>query len=145
MDCGQENLVHYLRINNNWKVIIGDGLFQKTFPKKLTKGKLTILVEDAAYAYHLRYFRKRILDLIASPEICGENIVWDIEFFVGPLPTWKSISTKTPPKTKVPILRKKRTDYRSQKTSSKIKNSNLRNSFSRFMFRVSSKVEDKNE
>jgi len=80
---GKQAILHYAKINRHWEVIIGSSLAKKTAPLKLLRRTLTILVEDAAYAHHLKYFEKNILDLIASPEICGEGAVTKVVFRVG--------------------------------------------------------------
>ena len=82
-DQGRQAILHYAKINRHWEVIIGSSLAKKTAPLKLVRRTLTILVEDAAYAHHLKYFEKTILDLIASPEICGEGAVTKVIFRVG--------------------------------------------------------------
>ncbi|MCP4297747.1 MAG: DUF721 domain-containing protein, partial [Proteobacteria bacterium] len=110
----------------------------------LEKGILTILVADAAYAYHLRFFKSKILDLIASPEICGENIVRDITYFVGPLPKWKKMPNRSQTKSKKVEWRKKRIDSLSQKTASVIGELELKKRFSRFMHsKTSGKTQSK--
>ena len=86
---GKQAILHYAKINRHWKVIIGESLAKKTAPLKLIRQTLTILVEDAAYAHHLKYFEKNILDLIASPEICGEGAVTKVLFRVGTKSTVK--------------------------------------------------------
>ena len=76
--------VYYLsKIFRHWDIVIGDPLSLKTAPKNLKKRTLTIIVEDATYAHHLRFYAERIMSHIASLAICGENAVKRIKFHVG--------------------------------------------------------------
>ncbi len=74
---------YFSKIFQHWDVIVGDPLSLKTAPKLLTKRTLVITVEDATYAHHLGYFTDTIIAHIASPAICGENVVKCIKFRVG--------------------------------------------------------------
>ena len=77
------DVVFFNQILHNWEIIVGKPLAAKTSPGKLEYKTLSVWVEDAAYAQHLKYFEGKILDLISSPEICGENRVLKIVFRVG--------------------------------------------------------------
>jgi len=75
---------HYFRIiQKHWKVIIGEALATKTSPSKLIKKTLYVLVQDSAYAHQLSYFTDRLIELIATPAILGENKVLKVKFRVG--------------------------------------------------------------
>jgi hypothetical protein len=76
-------VLYFSKIHKHWEIIVGKPLAQKTFPVQLQSKKLVVMVEDAAYSHHLKYFERQILDLIASPEICGEGVVKSVEFRVG--------------------------------------------------------------
>jgi hypothetical protein len=78
-----EDLLYFSKIVKYWTVIVGDPLARKSAPAKLKKKALTVLVKDGAYSHHLRFFERNILDLIASPEICGEGVVTKVIFKTG--------------------------------------------------------------
>ena len=137
LKSGRENIVHYFRIYQHWQVIIGEALAQKTFPKKFERGVLTVLVEDAAYAYHLRYFRDRILELISSPAICGENVVRDIKYSVGQIPKRLDSPPKGLEKTRVKRKRKILRDPALKKSILKIQDPRLQKKFSQLVTKVS--------
>jgi len=82
-DSKLQDVIFFNQIVRNWEIIVGKPLAGKTSPNKLQYKALSVLVEDAAYAQHLKYFEEKILDLISSPEICGENRVLKIIFRVG--------------------------------------------------------------
>ena len=74
---------HYFSIiKKYWEVIIGDSLATRTAPAKLVNKTLYVLVEDAAYSQHLRYFTEQLIELIASPAILGEGKVLKVRFRV---------------------------------------------------------------
>lgn len=78
-----EAVLYFRKIYKHWKIIVGESLARKTVPQKLEKKTLVVAVEDAAYSHHLQYFEGNILELIASPEICGKGIVQKIQFRVS--------------------------------------------------------------
>ena len=80
---GLWEVYHFSKIFRHWDIIIGEPLSFKTAPKRLVKKILTITVEDATYAHHLRFFVDTIIEHIASPAICGDNVVKRIKFQVG--------------------------------------------------------------
>lgn len=78
-----QSVLYFTKIYKHWDVIVGESLAFKTIPAKLQNKALYVLVEDAAYSHHLKFFERNILDLIASPEICGEGAVKKVIFQVG--------------------------------------------------------------
>ncbi len=81
-----DDLLYFAKIRKSWAEIVGKPLSHKTRPQSLKKGVLTILTEDAAYAQHLSYYNKSILELIASDGLCGPGIVKRVKFIYGRLP-----------------------------------------------------------
>lgn len=75
-----EEVLYFTRILNHWDVIVGNPLSKRAVPLKLVKRVLYVGVVDSAYSHHLRFFEANILELIASPEICGEGAVRKIVF-----------------------------------------------------------------
>ncbi len=127
-------VLYFSKIQKNWAVLVGEPLAAKTSPVKMTGKTLFVEVEDAAYSHHLRYYEKQMLDLIASPEICGEGVVNRIKFRVGspasfnkrdPEPENNPSSTTMKPPTKISDAAKK--------TSAQIEDRKLKNSFARYM------------
>ena len=144
----QQDLLHFTKIRKFWNLIVGEQLFDKIKPQKLEKKTLYIVVEDAAYAHHLKYFEKSILDLIASPEICGESVVKKITFRVGKLPH-KSIHEVTLQKTEpIPSAQQSEDSNTPEEVTSTAKiisNKDLRNRFSKLMKRITAKNKDENK
>jgi len=125
---------HYFRIiQKYWKIIIGEALAEKTSPVRLVRKTLYILVPDSAYTHQLSYFTERLIDLIASPAILGEDKVLQIKFRVGE-------------KAKAPEIRiehkeclkplKKHESEKVDKISGKIKDQELRGVFASYMDKI---------
>ena len=122
---------HYFSIiKRYWKVIIGESLSTRTTPVKLVKKILYILVEDAAYYQHLEYYTDRLMELIASPSVLGEDKVRKIKFRVGE--KVKTPEIRTAPKQCLKSLKKNELEMVSQ-VSGKIKDDDLRAVFSSYM------------
>lgn len=135
----QQAILYFSKIFRNWDIIVGAPLAQKTAPQKLTARTLYIMVEDAAYAHHLKYFTKNIIELIASPEICGEGVVKKIVFRVGP----KSIMRQNTAKKKSTLQKPLPIAYKilphAQKTAKSINDSKLQRLFASFMSKTISR------
>jgi len=138
----QNNLsevLYYTKILKHWEVIIGKPLAKKAVPMKLKKKVLTIGVIDSAYSHHLRFYEPNILELIASPEICGDGAVKKIVFRI----TRKKANSDNPP---MPLLLtgkqnplNKADSLRAEETSLQIKDQRLKKIFSRYMAKTISK------
>lgn len=127
-------VLHFSKIYKNWEVIVGKPLTTKTSPAKLDKKTLIVNVVDAAYSHHLKYYEKSILELIASPEICGEGIVKKVVFKVGKALRWNSLNQdvqESDENTK--RKRDQKPDERAESTAVKIADKGLRSAFSRYM------------
>ncbi|MBU3916562.1 DUF721 domain-containing protein [bacterium] len=126
-------VLYFRKIYKHWDIIVGESLALKTVPSKLVRNVLYVTVEDAAYSHHLNYFEKNILDLIASPEICGEGSVKKIVFRVGSksvLKTRKEISKELQekkPEIDAEVIKQ------ADEVSDKISDQGLRNVFQRYM------------
>lgn len=135
-----QDLLHFTKIRKYWNLIIGEQLFEKIKPQKLVQKTLYILVEDAAYAHHMKYYEKSMLDLIATPEICGESIVSKIIFRVGKLPA--TLDQKLPAQTAKSSATEKKsthevaTPQEVTSTAKIIGNPELRERFSKLMKRI---------
>lgn len=82
-DNDLQSVLFFSKIQKHWEIIVGKPLAAKTAPVKLHEKTLIVEVEDAAYSHHLKYYESNIIDLIASPEICGEGIVKKVVYQVG--------------------------------------------------------------
>ncbi|MBT4286426.1 MAG: DUF721 domain-containing protein [Deltaproteobacteria bacterium] len=134
-----QDVIFFNQIVRNWEIIVGKPLAGKTNPNKLQYKTLSVLVEDAAYAQHLKYFEDKILELISSPEICDVNRVLKIIFRVGKIKPVK-IPEKELEKTqniknKIPTLLQKQAD----KCAESIHDQDLKTSFSRLMAKTLNK------
>lgn len=132
-DSQLEDVIFFNQIVRNWEIIVGKPLAGKTSPNKLQYKTLFVLVEDAAYAQHLKYFEEKILELISSPEICGENRVRKIIFRVGEVKPIK-MPKKEPKKTlrtkiNIPTSFQKKAD----ECAENIHDQDLKSSFARLM------------
>ncbi len=128
-----EAVLYFTKIYKHWDIIVGESLALKTVPSKLINKTLYVTVEDAAYSHHLTYFEKNILDLIASPEICGDGIVKKIIFRVGS----KSVLKFRKKQGKNPVDAPFSVDYQqyeeAQKTSEQITDRKIKSAFARYM------------
>lgn len=142
IDNGLGELVDFSKIFQHWEVIIGTPLAGKTKPIKLEKKVLYILVEDAAYAHHMRYFEKNILDLISSPEICGDSVVRKIRYRVGALKESRIDMTIPEIQRKKVIETDPAASNQAQWVSRQIGDEKLKKRFSRFMAKSTSKTKN---
>ncbi|MCP4757610.1 MAG: DUF721 domain-containing protein [Proteobacteria bacterium] len=129
----QQDVLYFSKIYKHWEVIVGAPLAQKTAPMKLEKKTLFITVEDAAYSHHLRYFEQNMVDLIASPEICGEGAVKRIVFRVGSTTPLDRKIVSDDPDARKPVRIDPQAQLQSQKVSGQIRDRNLQKLFARFM------------
>jgi hypothetical protein len=129
----KQRILYFSKIRKYWDVIVGEPLSKKTAPGKLVKKTLHVMVMDSAYSHQLRFFEKRILELIDSPEICGESVVKKIVFKVDPdfLTQDKHPKAKQEERPQPPIPPE--IFERSEKAESRIRDTTLRNAFGRFM------------
>jgi len=139
-----QDLLHFSKILKHWDVVVGAPLAQKAAPEKLRRKTLHIRVVDAAYAHHLRFYERQLLDLIASPEICGEGVVSRIVFKVG-----LEISAVQPakagqaaPATR-PLNATETVAPEISQTSERIQDQTLRRAFTRFMQHLKSRPTDR--
>ena len=65
---------HILIILDNWKLIVGSHLSNKSLPKKLNKDSTLIVIVDNEYLLDFQYqtenFKKKINALLESNTIC---------------------------------------------------------------------------
>ncbi len=133
-----QSVLYFSKIQKYWEIIVGKPLAAKTSPIQLHKKKLIVHVADAAYSHHLKYFERQILDLIASPEICGEGVVKKVSFRVGK--TTIASSPKPPQKSQKGSKRiSSQVDPKAQQTAENISNRKLKASFARIMSKRLSK------
>lgn len=140
-----QDLLYFTRIYRYWSVIVGEQLAKKTAPEKLVKGVLTVLVEDSAYSHQLRYFERNMLDLIASPEICGDNVVRKIAFRVGVRRRELTFAPEGNEEVKIspaPTQKEIQETY-NQPVSSRISDNTLRRAFAKCMTRITRNRENK--
>ena len=140
-----QSVLYFSKIQKHWEIIVGEPLAAKTSPVQLIKKKLIVHVVDAAYSHHLKFFEKNIIDLIASPEICGEGVVNKVIFKVGkPLKKaldQKSATASDDPKQLHPAL-----DEVAVETAESIEDKKLKASFTRLMSsRINKKIKSENE
>lgn len=128
-----QDLLYFSRILNNWEVIVGVPLAKKAIPLKLAKRTLHVGVVDSAYSHHLRFYESNIIELIASPEICGEGAVRKIVFKT----TQKQINSPSaaaadvPPKVENQLSESEK--ERVDDTAGQIQDRQLQKIFSRYM------------
>lgn len=133
-----QSVLYFSRIQKHWEIIVGKPLAAKTSPVQLLKKKLIVNVADAAYSHHLKYFERQILDLIASPEICGEGVVKKVSFKVGKT-TAKTSKKKLPNQEKGSKRISSQVDPKALETAENIGDRKLKASFSRLMTKRLSK------
>ena len=65
---------NFLVILNNWKLIVGGNLSNKSLPKKINKNNTLIVIVDNEYLLDFQYqtetFKKKINALLESNSIC---------------------------------------------------------------------------
>ncbi len=134
-----QEVLYYTKILKHWEVIIGKPLSKKAVPMKLQKKVLYIGVIDSAYSHHLRFYEPNIIELIASPEICGDGAVKKIVFRT----TRKKVNPENLP---TPVLQPDNQNtlsvadnLRAEETSLQIKDQRLKKIFSRYMAKTISK------
>lgn len=127
-------VLYFSKIQKNWSVLVGEPLAVKTSPQKLEKKTLIVAVEDAAYSHHLKYYEQQLLDLIASPEICGEGAVKRVRFRVGePSPMASAELEKATAKPEFDRSKPVDLSETARDTSECIEDRKLKNSFARYM------------
>lgn len=139
IDNNCQDVYYFSRIYKHWDVIIGESLSGKTSPQKIEKKVLYIMVEDAAYSHHLKYYEKNIIDLISSPEICGEGVIRKIVFRVSPDSLIDKPRIIKEKKSKVSKNISAEAKELSDKSSQIIKDKRLKRSFARLMSKTLSK------
>ena len=134
-----QEVLYYTKILKHWEVIVGKPLSKKAVPMKLQKKVLYIGVIDSAYSHHLRFYEPNIIELIASPEICGDGAVKKIVFRIRR----KKAKTENLP---MPLLEpnnqntlSEADNMRAEETSLQIKDQRLKKIFSRYMAKTISK------
>ncbi len=137
-----QSVLYFTKIYKHWEIIVGKPLARKTSPEKLVKKTLIVRVEDAAYSHHLKYFEKNILDLIASPEICGEGVVRKVVFKVKEKSIVKQNQASQPKPEKPAPVKTKSIKEEASQTAEIIKDKRLKASFSRFMSNNISEKDD---
>ena len=126
-------VLYFSRIYKHWEVIVGSPLATKTSPAKLVKKTLIVNVEDAAYSHHLKYYEKKILELIASPEICGKGVVYKIVFQVGKKSILAASKTAAQLQETESASAQNQIKRQAQQTADQITDKRLGLAFSRFM------------
>ncbi|NQU64138.1 MAG: DUF721 domain-containing protein [SAR324 cluster bacterium] len=134
-----QEVLYYTKILKHWEVIIGKPLAKKAVPLKLQKQVLFIGVIDSAYSHHLRYYEHNIIELIASPEICGEGAVKKITFRTTRKRTDRDHLSEPPTEieNQKPISEANTT--RAKETALKINDKRLKNVFAHYMAKIISK------
>ena len=73
---------NFLIILDNWRLIVGNHLSDKSFPKKLRKDNTLIVVVDNEYLLDFQYqtenFKKKINALLESNTICKIKLLMKI-------------------------------------------------------------------
>ncbi len=134
-----EEVLYFSRILNHWEVIVGEPLSKKALPLKLVKRSLYVGVVDSAYSHHLRFFESNILELIASPEICGEGAVRKIIFRIIQK---KTVDYQEPEQALPATVQKVLSEpdrERVNETALQIRDNRLQKIFSRYMGKIVSK------
>ncbi|MBT3225727.1 MAG: DUF721 domain-containing protein [Deltaproteobacteria bacterium] len=134
-----QEVLYYTKILKHWELIIGKPLSKKAVPLKLQKKVLFIGVVDSAYSHHLRFYEPNILELIASPEICGDGAVKKIVFRTTRKRTAQNNPSAPHLKTGAQNTLSKADSVRAEKTSLQIKDQRLKKIFSRYMAKTISK------
>ena len=135
-------VLYFSKIYKNWEVIVGKPLATKTSPAKLVKKTLIVNVEDAAYSHHLKYYEKNIMELIASPEICGSGVVRKIVFKVGKhsiLAASKKAAQMSESQSKHD---KKEIKEKAKQTAAQISDKQLSSAFGRYMSKNLPEIEE---
>ena len=73
---------NFLIILDNWRLIVGNHLSDKSFPKKLRKDNTLIVIVDNEYLLDFQYqtenFKKKINALLESNTICKIKLLMKI-------------------------------------------------------------------
>ena len=128
-----EEVIHIARLIGNWSEIIGKPLDKKTRPLRITKGTLTILTQEPAYAQHLKYYESTIIELLATDAVLGEGIVKKIKFKVGEFQPLPETPQPQPPAPKKRGREKDQALNEAEAKTSHIKDGRLKKAFSRAM------------
>lgn len=75
------HIYYFIKICKNWKLIIGNNLFEKVIPTHLKKNNLTLITEDSSYAEHIRRRENILLSQIGAT--LQKNYCEKISVFVG--------------------------------------------------------------
>ena len=139
-----QTILYFSKIQKHWDILVGKPLAAKTSPNRLVHKTLYVIVEDAAYSHHLAYFEKNIIDLISSPEICGEGAVDKIRFRVGKRPQMKENKSSQNSDSKIKTVRSKnKIGEKARQAAENINDTKLKNAFARFMSVKTEPDEDK--
>lgn len=134
-----QEVLYYSKILNHWEVIVGKPLSKKAVPLKLAKKILHVGVADSAYSHHLRFYESSILELIASPEICGEGAVRKIVFKTTRKRTETQPVQKSEAAPKKGKTLSEQEKARVDETASRIGDKRLQKVFSRYMGKIVTK------
>ncbi len=126
-------VLYFSKIQKHWDILVGEPLAAKTSPSRLVRKTLYVRVEDAAYSHHLAYFEKNIIDLIASPEICGEGAVEKICFRVENNQGAKTAESAQHNEPGKRVSGTNEISDKVKKTAEAITDKKLKNVFARFM------------
>lgn len=134
-----QEVLYFTKIFKYWDVIVGKPLSKKAYPLKLKNRTLFVGVEDSAYSHHLRFYEANIIELIASPEICGDGAVKKIVFRTVPKRVVQSESLEPMGAAEATAVLSDLDKARAEETSLKIKDQRLQKTFSRYMAKIISK------
>ncbi len=134
-----QDVLYFSRILKHWDVIVGSPLSKKTSPIKLENRVLFIGVADSAYSHTLHFYVPKIIELIASPEICGEGVVKKITFRTVSKPKISNSKQEPLPPAVNQHMLSEPDQTRVEETSLRIKDERLQKQFSRYMGKVISK------
>ncbi len=128
-----QSVIYLAKIIKHWKMLVGEPLSRKTAPVKLEGKTLVVTTQDAAYSHYLKFSKKNMLNLIASPAICGVGAVDDIQFRVGKVVAPKTASEIEKKREKKVVRIDGKSRDQAQKCSRTIQDEKLRKAFSNLM------------
>lgn len=134
-----QELLYFSKILKHWELIVGTPLSKKAIPLKLSRRVLLVGVADPAYSHHLRFFEPNILELIASPEICGEGAVKKVVFKTVQQSAFVSRHSNQDVTEKPLKLISEADKAQIVETARKISDQQLQKVFSRYMGKIVSK------
>ena len=79
---GYEASFQLLKLRENWQMIVGKALNRQSYPLKLEKSKLTIIIQDSIYKNELRSLKKNIISM-SRVLLEDSKAVKDLAFLVG--------------------------------------------------------------